>query len=46
MQTLLFILLLYLKYSAVVLALGIVVAGGLWFWLGLAAYARSAREDR
>ena len=45
MQTLAFLLLLYLKYSLIVLALGIVVAGGLWCWLGLASFARGARED-
>jgi hypothetical protein len=44
-QTLIYLLLLYLKYSLTVLALGIVVAGGLWFWLGLASFARRARED-
>ena len=45
MQTLAFLLLLYLKYSLIVLAIGIVVAGGLWCWLGLASFARRARED-
>ena len=44
-QTLIYLLLLYLKYSLTVLALGIVVAGGLWCWLGLASFARRARED-
>lgn len=44
-QTLVYLLLLYLKYSLTVLALGIVVAGGLWLWLGLASFARRARED-
>jgi hypothetical protein len=45
MNTFLLLLVWYLKYSLVVLALGIVVAGGLWFWLGLASFARRARED-
>ena len=45
MRTLGFLLLLYLKYSMLVLAMGIVVAGGLWCWLSLAAFARRARED-
>lgn len=44
-HTLVYLLLLYLKYSLIVLALGIVVAGGLWLWLGLASFARRARED-
>jgi hypothetical protein len=46
MSTIAFVLLLYLKYSVIVLALGVVVAGGLWFWLSLASFARRAREDR
>jgi hypothetical protein len=45
MQTLLHLLVLYLKYSLVTLALGIVVSAGLWFWLGLASFARNARDD-
>jgi hypothetical protein len=44
-QTLIHLLLLYLKYSLVTLALGIVVTVGLWFWLGLSSFARSLRED-
>ena len=44
-QTLIHILALYLKYSLVTLALGIVVSAGLWCWLGLASFARSARND-
>jgi hypothetical protein len=46
MSTVLYLLLLYLKYSIVVLVLGALVAIGLWFWLGLAAFARNARLDR
>ena len=45
MQTLVDLLVLYLKYSLVTLALGVVVAAGLWFWLGLASFARSVRDD-
>jgi hypothetical protein len=45
MQTLVYLLVLYLKYSLVTLALGVVVAAGLWFWLGLASFARSVRDD-
>jgi len=45
MQTLIYLLVLYLKYSLAVLAAGIVVAAGLWFWLGLASFARNARHD-
>ena len=45
MQTLVHLLVLYLKYSLVTLALGVVVAAGLWFWLGLASFARSVRDD-
>jgi len=44
-QTLIHLLVLYLEYSVVTLALGIVVTAGLWFWLGLASFARSARSD-
>jgi hypothetical protein len=44
-QTLIHLLLLYLEYSLVTLALGIVLAAGLWFWLGLASFARSLRQD-
>jgi len=44
-QTLIHVLVLYLKYSLVTLALGVVVSLGLWFWLGLASFARSARHD-
>jgi hypothetical protein len=46
MGTITFLLLLYLKYFVVVLVLGVLLAAGLWFWLGLASFARSAREDR
>ena len=46
MGTITFLLLLYLKYFVIVLALGAVVAAGLWCWLGLASFARSEREDR
>ena len=45
MQTLVYLLVLYLKYSLVTLALGIVVAAGLWCWLGLSSFARSLRDD-
>jgi hypothetical protein len=45
MQTLIHLLVLYLKYSLVTLALGVVVTVGLWFWLGLSSFARSARND-
>ena len=45
MQTLVHLLVLYLKYSVVTLALGIVVAAGFWLWLGLASLARSVRDD-
>ena len=45
MQTLVYLLVLYLKYSLVTLALGVVVAAGLWFWLGRASFARSVRDD-
>jgi hypothetical protein len=44
-QTLIHLLMLYLKYSLVTLAMGIVVAAGLWLWLSLASFARSARND-
>jgi hypothetical protein len=44
-QTLIYLLVLYLKYSLVTLAVGIVVAAGLWFWLGLASFAKNARND-
>jgi len=44
-QTLIHLLVLYLKYSLVTLALGIVVAVGFWCWLNLAAFARSVRDD-
>ena len=46
MQTLLYLLVLYLKYSLIVLAIGIVTAGGLWFWLGLASFAKQTGLDR
>lgn len=46
MSTLMFLVFLYLKYFVIVLALGVVVAAGLWCWLGLASFARSEREDR
>ena len=45
MQTLIHLLVLYLEYSVVTLALGVVVALGLWFWLGLSSFAKSARND-
>jgi hypothetical protein len=45
-STLTFLVFLYLKYFVIVLALGAVVAAGLWCWLGLASVARSEREDR
>ena len=45
MQTLIHLLVLYFEYSLVTLALGIVVSVGLWFWLGLSSFARSARSD-
>jgi hypothetical protein len=45
-QTLVLLLLIYLKYSLVVLAIGIVIAAGMWFWLGLAGFAKQARLDR
>ena len=45
MQTLIYLLVLYLKYSLVTLAVGVVVAAGLWFWLGLASFAKNARND-
>jgi hypothetical protein len=44
-QTLLRLLILYLEYSLVTLALGVVVTVGLWFWLGLASFAKSLRHD-
>jgi hypothetical protein len=44
-QTLIHLLVLYLKYSLVTLALGVVVTVGFWFWAGLASFARSARSD-
>jgi len=36
----------YLTYSAVLLALSAAAAFGIWSWLGLAEFARRAREDR
>jgi hypothetical protein len=44
-QTLIRLLVLYLEYSLITLALGVVVAVGLWFWVGLSSYSRSARHD-
>jgi hypothetical protein len=44
-QTLIYLLVLYLKYTLVTLALGVVVVVGLWFWTGLASFARNARDD-
>jgi len=44
-QTLIYLLVLYLKYSLVTLAVGVVVTAGLWFWLGLASFAKNARND-
>jgi hypothetical protein len=44
-QTLIHLLVLYLEYSLVTLALGAVVSLGLWFWLGLGSFSRSARHD-
>jgi len=44
-QTLIRLLVLYLEYSLVTLALGVVVAVGLWFWVGLSSFARNARHD-
>lgn len=46
MGTITFLLFLYLKYFIIVLAVGVVVVAGLWFWLGLASFARSVRDDR
>jgi len=45
-QTLVLLLLIYLKYSMVVMPIGIVIAAGMWFWLGLAGFAKQARLDR
>ena len=45
MQTLIYLLVLYLKYSVVTLALGIVVAAGFWLWLSLTALTRNAGND-
>ena len=45
MQTLIYLLVLYLKYSLVTLAVGIVVVAGLWVWLGLSSFAKQARRD-
>lgn len=44
-QTLIHLLVLYFEYSVVTLALGAIVALGLWFWLGLSSFAKSARND-
>ena len=45
MQTLIHLLLLYLEYSLVTLALGVVVTAGLWCWVGISSFVRSARDD-
>jgi hypothetical protein len=45
MHAVVHLLLLYLKYSLTVLALGIMLVAGLWTWLSLVAVARM-RLDR
>ena len=46
MQTLVHVLLLYLKVCAVTAALGVLLALGFWCGTGLASFAREAREDK
>lgn len=36
----------YLTYSAILIVLAAAAALGIWSWLGLAAFARRARNDR
>jgi hypothetical protein len=45
-QALLHVLLLYLRYSAIVLALATVIAGGLWLWITLATWFRRDPDQR
>ena len=45
MQALGHVVLLYLKYTAIVLALAIVVAGGLWVWFTIASWLRRDRDQ-